>query len=374
MLDQIGALVAQVRARRGLSVADLAATIEGDVAAVEKLEAGQSGVTTTQLDAIAETLGLDPRALRRAEEIARPAPSVFLRHQGMQDFRDADLDVLDRAIEHARTMNALGKLLGEPESPWTNAGFAKSAAPHDTSDAPAKHGYRLATELRRTLQLPFQPLHDLRLLAEESLGIAVVVRRLSTRGVCAVKAGGAAAIVLGSASIGGAAKLRSDIAHELCHLLHDPDRDGVHVVLDREHDRSTHANEQRARAYAVELLLPRAGLNKLLGLPATVEGQQQATGLVAAAMDHFGTSWQMTANHLCNHGFVDKALRIWLEALDARRPPLAWATTLPAIDGPSLLVVERAQRAHEQTLITDSEARSALGLETLDPLPWDEPR
>jgi hypothetical protein len=49
--------------------------------------------------------------------------------------------------------------------------------------------------------------------------------------------------------------------------LHDPDREGVHVVLDLENDRSTHANEQRARGFAAELLLPRAGLNGLLGLP-----------------------------------------------------------------------------------------------------------
>jgi transcriptional regulator with XRE-family HTH domain len=109
VLVEIGAVVAGVRARRGVSLADLARRIEADVATLERLEAGQPGVTTTQLDDLAEALSLDPRALRRGEERLRPAPTVFLRHERMQDFRDEDLDALDGAIAHARTLNALGQ-------------------------------------------------------------------------------------------------------------------------------------------------------------------------------------------------------------------------------------------------------------------------
>lgn len=147
----------------------------------------------------------------------------------------------------------------------------------------------------------------------------------------------------------------------------------MHVVLDLESDRSTHANEQRARGFAAELLLPRAGLNKLLGLPRGVREQQTAVEMVVAAMDHFGASWQITANHLCNHGFVDRSLRAWLEALEAHALAPSWNVVLPPIDGPSLLVRARAQRAHEQGLITDGDARAMLGLEPIDPLPWDSP-
>lgn len=374
MLAEIGVVVARVRARQGLSLADLAGRVEADVTTLERLEAGEPGVTTTQLDDIAEALGLDPRALRRGAERLRPAPSVFLRHGGMQDFRDSDLDILDEAIAHARTLNALGRLLQESPEEWPVAGFRRSEAPHDTSDAAARHGYQLAGELRRALGVVTEPLDDLRGLVEERLGIAIVLRELSTRAACAVKAGEAAAIVLSGGAFKSASRARSAIAHEVGHILHDPDREGVHIVLDLETDRSAHANEQRARAFAAELLLPRAGLNRLLGVPRGVREQDTAKELVITAMEHFGASWQITANHLCNREFVDMSLRVWLEALEAHALSGSWKISLPALNGPSLLVSDRARRAHEKGLITDGEARGALGLEAIDPLPWDDER
>jgi transcriptional regulator with XRE-family HTH domain len=374
MLAEIGALVGRIRTRRRLSLSELAAKIGIDVAIVERLEGGRPGVTTTQLDAIARALDLDPQALRRAEEVLRPAPSVFLRHQGMQDFHDTDLAVLDNAIEHARTLSALGKALGEIESSWSGPTFRRSAAPHDTPDAAAKHGYHLAGELRKYLNLGAEPVGDLRAVAEDKLCIAVVLRRLSTRGVFAVKAGDAAAIVLSSSFARTVTRTRASIAHELCHILHDPEREGVHVVLDVENDGSIHANEQRARAFAAELLLPRGGLNRLLGLPSGVIAEQVAKDLVIKAMDHFGASWQITVNHLCNRHFIDMGLRTGLEPLEAHALRSFWATPLPGLDEPSLLVAQRAERAHRQGLITDGDARGALGIEMIDPLPWDEPR
>lgn len=373
MLARIGEVVARVRARKGLEATGLAAQVEAEVIVIERLEAGQSGVTTTQLDAIARVLGIDPGALRRGEELGRPVPSVFLHHHGMQDFRDEDLAVLDEAIEHARDLNALGRTLHEQDATWPGATFRRSAAPHDSSDAAARHGYQLADELRRRLQRVSEPLVDLRALAEEELSIVVVRRRLSTRGACAVKAGDAAAIVLNGSSPQFDARTRAAIAHEICHVLHDPDVEGVHVVLDLETDRSAHANEQRARGFAAELLLPRAGLNGLLGVPRGVREQQAAVEMVVAAMDRFGASWQITANHLCNHGFIDRSLRAWLEALEAHTLAPSWRVALPPVDGPSLLVRARAQRAHEQGLITDGEAREMLGLDPIDPLPWTLP-
>ena len=290
----------------------------------------------------------------------------------MQDFHGADLNILDEAIEHARVLNVLGTLLGEVESPWPGATFKRSAAPHGKSDAAAKHGYQLAGELRKRLKIEVEPLSDVRVVAEEHLCIAVVLRRLSTRGACAVKAGDAATIVLSSGLPKTAAKARGAIAHELCHILHDPDREGVHVVLDVENDGSIHANEQRARAFAAELLLPRAGLNGLLGLPSRVRSEQAAKDLVIRAMDYFGASWQITANHLCNRDFIDMSLRTGLEVLNTHTLPASWTMQLPAVDEPSLLVAQRAERAYAQGLITDGEARGALGLEAIDPLPWDE--
>lgn len=303
MLAEIGAVLARTRRREHLSLAELAKQIEGEVTVLERLEAGQPGITTAQLDDLAEVLGLDARALRRGQEVGRPSPSVFLRHHGLQDFRDDDLPVLDTAVDQARSMGALGRMLNEAPEVWPGARFMRVDAPHDAPDAPARDGYRLANALRRFLARPTEALNDVVALAERELGIAVVVRRLSSRAVCAVKVGDTAAIVLQGSSASYPARTRATVAHEICHILHDPDREGVHVVLDLEDNKDAHADEQRARAFAAELLLPRAGLQALLGEPRQVREHDHVCELVIRAMDHFGTSWQLTANHLCNHGF-----------------------------------------------------------------------
>ena len=49
------------------------------------------------------------------------------------------------------------------------------------------------------------------------------------------------------------------LAHELCHVLFDPSDGGLHIVLDVGSDRDVQAAEQRARAFAAELLLPLPG-------------------------------------------------------------------------------------------------------------------
>jgi|GEM_PF-2751847 len=47
---------------------------------------------------------------------------------------------------------------------------------------------------------------------------------------------------------------------------------------------------------------------------------------------------------------------------------------LPPSGAPSLLIVSRAQRAHDEALITDGEARAIFGVAAIDPLPWERLR
>src|SRR5271163_3752455 len=104
MLATIGQLVQSAREAHTMSREVLAARAKVAASAVEALEAGTSGVTTSQLTALADALELDPDALLRGEAVPRPVPSVFLRHHRMQDFYDVDLDLLDGAIEQARAL------------------------------------------------------------------------------------------------------------------------------------------------------------------------------------------------------------------------------------------------------------------------------
>ena len=155
-------------------------------------------------------------------------------------------------------------------------------------------------------------------------------------------------------------------------MLFDPSSGGLHIVLDGLTDRKDQAAEQRARAFAAELLLPLEGLVVAHGKPSQERAIGPACDLVARVRSQFGTPHDIAANHLCNQGFIDRSLREWLEAertTFAGTPP---STTLPAVDAPSRAVASYVERAHRDDVVTDGEARAMLGLDRLAPLPWDE--
>jgi Zn-dependent peptidase ImmA (M78 family) len=370
MFQQIGAAIASERTRQGLRPNELGVAAE----VVEALETGKPGVTTTQLEAIAHALQVDEVALRAGEIKPRPVPSVFLRHRSVhQDFAAKDLPVLDAALEHARSRNVLASLVGDPPGIFPRRQVEARGVASDVANAAARQGYQLARELRRLLGNEADALGDLRELAENACGVTVLVRQLSTIGssALAIKAGDAAAIVL--VPVGSAREpfARVWIAHELGHILYDLEDAGVHVVVDFDGERHAQLAEQRARAFAAELLLPEAGLRKLIGPPAGATGESAARKLVALARDAYGATWQVTANHLANLGFVAIELRDWLE----RQPPLplsrSWTTSLAAVGAPSPHVAALTRRAYDAEQITDGEVRALLGLDVVMPLPWE---
>ncbi len=369
VLKDIGTAIATERIRQGLRTSDLGI----DPHIVEAIEAGRPGITTTQLETVATALQLDPLALRTGELVSRLRPSVFLLHRSTQDFDAAEMPVLDTALEHARARNALARLVGDDVGIFPRKLLAARGLAGDVTNAPAHQGYQLAWELRRALGNEAKALADLRELAESEIGLAIVVRRLATIGssAFAVKAGDSAAIVLAPSSHGSEPHARVWIAHELCHVLFDPDDGGVNVVVDFEVDRRVHQAEQRARAFAAELLLPEAGLRSLIGPPKEVSGETASRNLVAMARDAFGSTWQVTANHLCNLRFVRPDLRPWLELQQPAPLTRPWATPLPRDGAPSIHVEALVQRAYDAGHLTDGEVRAILDLDRLSPLPWD---
>jgi Zn-dependent peptidase ImmA (M78 family) len=89
------------------------------------------------------------------------------------------------------------------------------------------------------------------------------------------------------------------LAHELCHLVHDRDR-RRRIAL-AEGDWAPPWVEQRARGFAVMLLLPADGIRRFVaeggGDPATPDG-------LRALADRFGVSWTAAARHLANLGWI----------------------------------------------------------------------
>jgi Zn-dependent peptidase ImmA (M78 family) len=376
VLDRIGETVRTVRERGGASLEDLAARSGVPIPVLTALELGHRGITTTQLEDVAAALSLDPIALLRGHEVSRCAPSVFLRHQRMQDFDDRDGAALDDALEQGRYLAALREQIGEPKLTLQVGTFPSREPAAHRSDAPAQDGYRLAREVRQWLGNPAEPLGDLRVIIEEQLGVAVLVRRLVSSGVTAlcVRAESSATIIL-EARDGQRAQNpllgRVYLAHELCHALFDPSKGGVHIVVDVVLDRKIHAAEQRARAFAAEFLLPREGIRQMTDAPFPIREPGAALDLIGRVRSRFGTPHPITANHLCNRGLVAAELREELEARGSifeGQPP---ETTLPWTDAPSMYVAYLTKRAHGEGLITDGEARGMLELDKLSPLPWE---
>lgn len=379
MLERIGAIVRLTRERAEIPLATLADRSGVPLHLLVALERGTPGITTTQLDDVAVALALEPVALLNGREVSHSSASVFLRHAPMQDFDARDETALDEALEQGRSLAGLRSLLRDPPLGLQAGAFQQREAAADRAEAPAQDGYRLAREVRQWLGNPTAPLGDMRALLEEWFGVVVVVRPLVSNRITAVavRAASAAAVVL-SANDPLRAKnpllARVHLAHELCHALFDPSPGGVHIVLDVVADRKNNAAEQRAKAFAAELLLPREGLLLTVGEASKAKPTESsaALDLITRVRGRFGTPHEITVNHLHNSGYIDQQLRIRLVTEMTAFAGAVPETTLPEAHAASRSVAQLVERAHRAALLTDGDARATLGLDRLAPLPWEK--
>lgn len=374
--QQIGRVVRQVRLRRRLALKTLAEQTQVTELTLQTLDDGSAvRLTTTEFGRIAEALELDPVALRRGEEVPLRRPSVFLRQKRHADFHADDHAVLDEALDEARALATLAPP-GDARGGRRDVFEQRDAA----GKHPARDGYACATEVRRALGSPVNPLGDLRRLVEASFGVTVVVRSLRTARATAasVRDGFRAAAIVLNARDGERRDNplvdRVHLAHELCHILFDRSMEGpLHVVLDvvDRDGQIVERNEQRARGFAAEFLLPLMGIKELLGPPAYVAETSEAQRMVKQVQQHFVTPWEIAAHHLHNHGFIDESIHDWVVRHRPSTPPLPPELSLPEADAPSQLLVERVREAHKAARITDGQARKALRIPLDASLPWE---
>jgi Zn-dependent peptidase ImmA (M78 family)/transcriptional regulator with XRE-family HTH domain len=330
-MGTLGSYIATLRALRGWSLSVTAARAGVSAEALVRAEADNGELSTYV--ALAGLFGVDLAQLRKGAVGPPPQPpptSVFRFHTDRTALHADDLPVLRDALHAGRRWI---------ETPTGRAGLARRAALRPASvsgPAPtdaAKQGHQLARAVRANLGLGGDRVGDLRALVEEHLGVTVVVRRLRSRALRAAAALDAeragASIVLGARPSSTAGRL-VEIAHELCHLLFDPAPPGaVQVALDGEGAWPEFAlRESRARGFAAELLLPALGLREILGEPSLESDGAAAQALILKAMRHFGTSWEITANHLHNLGYLSHLA--WEEVRYRRVPaPASGLLTLP---------------------------------------------
>ena len=176
-----------------------------------------------------------------------------------------------------------------------------------------KVGYRLAEDARRTLRLGEFAIPSMRALVEDRLGIPVVQVNIGQKiaGATIVtrdEHGGEARGVILNAS--GANEnvwvRRATLAHELGHLLFDPNEKLQNVRVDpydqseadpQAHDAETDYVEQRANAFAIAFLAPPEAVQRMVSTPPSIES-------VVDVMHTYGISQTAARYHVrnCHHG------------------------------------------------------------------------
>jgi hypothetical protein len=289
-------------------MAELDAVLDAVLEAVEALapRAGRAGADPA---AALAALELDPQQAQRGL-VAAPSGAqgtVYWLQGPMQAAPAADIRLIADLLGRAREAAAKA-----PDRQVLRLSFMPVVCDRSAPDAPALHGYRLATMVRRRLGLPTDRPVDLPALLRR---LGVVVEPLPF-----TEAGPEAAAVIdarrGAAAIGvrvdkgglrlNPRRVRVALAHELCHLLFDPPRGrGVGLSLDPSEESAARraptdaeeALEKRAGAFAAELLLPTAGLRAVEG---ELPDGAPTSELVARAAARFDTPLTITRLHIEN--------------------------------------------------------------------------
>ena len=366
---QLASRLQQARLRANVELRQLAEAADVPLDALRSLEAGrETRISTAALARVERELHLPDMWLWSDDPPGSLEISMHFLHAGVADFLPVDEEAAREAVTIASVVRELDHALGR--KPLARLFEVRAPGPVAWED-----GYNRARQVRRALAdraitdenspLP----SNLDLFIEDELGIPVLDETLATPSVIALtaKLGDVSAIILNTAPSHATTNLgrRVVLAHELCHALFDEPAQQLGLWVERglEEDirRPGDPVEQRARAFAAELLLPKGGLRHLLGpAPSAHVGADAAAELVSRTVREFGATPRTAAFHLSNHGYIPEHLK---EAAAKQ------AVVLPPTTGREQLLVRRARAALHNGLISADRAREILGLSAWDTLP-----
>ncbi len=290
------------------SVGKAAEIPEAEVKTAESLPAQ---VSLTQLEHLAFALGLDERLLafkqdyRGDTQLAyRLRTLVSEQAQGAGRISKKTALLFAEAASIIRVQRRLHEWLGLQDErsrfiPYEDYGSSMKPA--------WQIGYRLAEDARRTLNLGESPIASMRELVEERLGIPVIQAQLPkvVAGATVMTAdedgNEARGVVLNTVGENENVWIRrATLAHELGHLLYDPDsrlqRLRVDSYADNQKDPQTQAIdfvEQRANAFAIAFLAPNEAMRHLAPTPISEEA-------VSKVIRKFGISHTAARYHIAN--------------------------------------------------------------------------
>ena len=299
------------REELGVTQRQLASAADKSLKTVERAEQDADQLELREIEHLAFVLGLDPAKLS-IDERAGADPELGVRLRVLETESQASLAgarlsprTVLRFSEAASIIRSQLQLQRWLKKPDEAAKFKPSA---DYGRLPYMAGYNLAEHARERLRLGLEPIDSLRGLAEERLGIPIIQVKLPTAIAGAtVSAHGQRGIVLNTAGRNSNVWIRrTTLAHELGHILFDPEEELSNVRVDSYDEVARNAEhgdlprdvvEQRANAFAVEFLAPSEGVKSLVPSPASVSATSIAEVMSvfgigpAAARFHVGNAW-----------------------------------------------------------------------------------
>lgn len=299
-VDAAGRVLRERRATLGLTTTQVARRAALVPTVVEALELSQRR-PVREYERVARVLGLDERMVSyRAEpegneRIAVRLRTMFGTNRGV--LSASTVAALAEASWVAATQTRLQRSLGldQPSQTFT---FSDD---YGSRGWPAwQAGFVLARKVRDDLQFDSDPIPSLRDMCERSLRIPVIQAELGDDIAGAtVESDGCRAVVLNLSGRNREVFIRrATLAHELGHILFDPPRRLEDLRVDRydELERSVEQPadpvEQRANAFAVELIAPQSVAVKLY--------QTADDEPLRAVMEHFGVSFTAARYQIWN--------------------------------------------------------------------------
>ena len=297
--------IAERRTDLGVSVDALADAAGVDRDVVARAETDASQLALRDIERVAFTLGLDPMRLSVDERagadqdlgvrlrVLETGSGVHLKSRAVLRFSEAASIIT--------TQLRLQDWLAKPK-------MTSAIEPSSDYGPPAwRSGYRLAEHARELLGLGRHPIESMRDLVERRLGIPVIQVKLPLQIAGAtISSHGRRGIVLNTRGQNENVWIRRfTLAHELGHILFDPEERLLRVRVDAYDDLARDARgehlpdpvEQRANAFAAEFLAPQDAVKRLVPEPFgvsvdRVEKVMSTFGIGrAAARYHVGNAW-----------------------------------------------------------------------------------
>ena len=384
ILRRVGAIESALRRRRealGLTSQALARAVHLRPDEIELAESDANRLPIQSLERIAFALGLDDRSLAY-DPNAGADEKLAVSLRTLQSEADVGSPVLSAAAvlalsEAASVVRVQSRLKPALAVNGKHREFDPCPDYGSHGNPAWRIGYGLAEQARQHLGLRDEPVPSMRGLVEETLGVPVIEARLpseiagATVAVAEENGREYRGIVLNT--IGQNQNVwirRATLAHELGHLLYDPEDHLGSIRVDTydTHDsdpQGRHGDyvEQRANAFAIAFLAP---LNAVRGIAPT----PITSGSVSEVMKHFGLSLTSARFHVSNAHYRQYDVPSFSD-IPETRPGDDWrasedftADYFPIAQTP---IQRRGQFAgvvavgHEHGLIRDQTAAAYLG-------------